>query len=264
MGADQVKDAVPLGWYVRVQFDELLNPDIEELLPIAGSDLSKGSLAKSQPVVLSCGGVNVPYDGYYDPSGNSFTWPLGPSLFIAPDATATTTIPTGSECTLMLKPDVIVDKDGEKVPQAQIGPYTFTLADMDLSSTSPAPPRDPTKPGTVAPEDPVVITFNAQVDVTSLGPAEVTIREVASCADTAGTVRTAKIDPVDKDATSIAISDAGAPMGAAFEPMKTYVITFVAGAQVTQDIAGGGTVDLPGPADLTLCFKTDKLAPPAP
>src|SRR5438874_1215445 len=55
MGADEVDDAVPLSWYLRIQFDELLNPDIEELLPISGSDLVQGSLAKSQPVVVSCG-----------------------------------------------------------------------------------------------------------------------------------------------------------------------------------------------------------------
>src|SRR5512138_3538599 len=33
-GASEVEDAVPLSWYVRVMFDELLNPDIEELVPI--------------------------------------------------------------------------------------------------------------------------------------------------------------------------------------------------------------------------------------
>jgi hypothetical protein len=252
---------VPLGWYVRIQFDELLNPDIEELLPIPGSDLSKGSLAKSQPVLLSCGGVNVPYDGYYNPSGNAFTWPLGPSLFIAPDEDATTAIPTGTECTLMLKPDVILDKDGEKVPQAQVGPYTFKIAEMALVSANPDAPKDPTKPATVAPEDPLVLTFNAQVNVGSLDPAEVSIREVASCDDPGGIVRTAAINPVDKDLTSIEISDAGAPMMAAFEPQKTYVITFAAGADVIQDIPNGGTVDLAPDDQKAICFKTDMLSP---
>lgn len=261
MGAAEVEDAVPLSWYVRVQFDELLNPDIEELLPIPDSDLSRGSLARSQPVVLSCGGVNVPYDGYYNPSGNNITWPLGPSLFIAP--LDSTTIPTGSDCTLMLKPDVIVDKDGEKVPAAQVGPYTFKIAPMKLVGTDPGAPRDPTKPGTVAPEDPLLVTFNAQVDATSLDAAEVTIREVANCADTAGITRTAAIAPADEDPTSIAISDADEltdPL--AFEAEKTYVITFAAGAQVTQDIASGGVVALPDATKLSICFKTDKATPP--
>ena len=258
-GATKVEDAVPLGWYVRIQFDELLNPEIEDLLPIPNSDLMQGSLARTQPVVLTCAGANVPYDGYYNPSGNSFTWPLGPSLFIQP--TDDTTIPTGADCTVMIK-DVVVDKDGEKVPGAQAGPFTFSIAPMDLVGTDPAPPRDATKPNTVAPEDPLVISFNAQVDVASLDVAEVSIREVASCDDTGGTARTAKIDPVEDDKTSIAISDDAAPTDASFEPEKIYVIEFAAGAQVTQDITNGGVVDLPGAAKLSICFKTDKLSPP--
>jgi hypothetical protein len=270
MGAPEVEDAVPLAWYVRVQFDELLNPDIEELLPIPDSDLFEGSLAKSQPVVLSCGGVNVPYDGYYNPSGNNITWPLGPSLFIAPlDAT---TIPTSSDCTLMLKPDVIVDKDGEKVPAAQVGPYTFKIAPMKFVGSDPAAPRDAAKPATVAPEDPLLVTFNAQVDVGSLDVAEVTILEIvlpsatAKCTDAdviaAGIPRVAAISAADKDPTSIAISDAAAGTDLAFEPEKTYVVTFAAGAKVLQDIANGGEVTLPTPDKLTICFKTDEISPP--
>ena len=264
MGAAEVEDAVPLAWYVRIQFDELLNPDIEELVPIADSDIFEGSLAKSQPVVLSCGGVNVPYDGYYNPSGNNITWPLGPSLFIQPPTAALATIPTGSACTLMLKADVILDKDGEKVPAAQVGPYNFKTAALDFLGADPAPPRNAAMPGTVAPEDPVLLTFNAQVDPTSLDAATVTIREVTACADTAGTVRIAAVAPAEDDPTSIAISIDGAVDDPAFDPEKTYVITFEAGASVNQDIVGGGTVELPGADKLTLCFKTAKLAPPPP
>jgi len=264
MGATEVEDAVPLAWYARVQFDELLNPDIEDLIPIADSDLFQGSLAKSQPVVLSCGGVNVAYDGYYNPSGNNITFPLGPSLFIAPTADAITTIPTGSDCTLMLKAEVIKDKDGQPVPATQAGPYTFKIAPMDLLAADPAPPKDATKPATVAPEDPVVLTFNAQVDVTSLDPTLVSIREVTSCADTAGTAHTAVISAVDKDATSVAISIIDAPAMESFDQQKTYVITFNAGAQVTQDIAPGGTVDLTTASVVKkpICFATAKFAPP--
>lgn len=267
-GATKVEDGVPLGWYVRIQFDELLNPDIEDLLPIPNSDLLQGSLARTQPVILTCAGANVPYDGYYDPSGNSVTWPLGPSLFIAPlDDTA---IPTGSDCTVMIKGDVVIDKDGVHVPggtEGGVGPYSFTLAPMDLVGTDPAAPKDATKPATVAPEDPLVISFNAQVAVDSLDVAEVSIREVASCADTAGTVRTAVITPHvinakgDIDKTSIEIADDAAPTDLAFDPEKIYVIEFADGAQVTQDIPNGGVVDLPAAGKLSICFKTDKKAP---
>jgi len=265
MPATKVTDGVPLSWYVRIQFDELLNPDIEDLLPIPDSDLMQGSLMRTQPVTLTCGAANVAYDGYYNPSGNSVTWPLGPSLYISP--LSHTGIPTGSECSVTIKGDVVVDKSGEHVPQTQIGPYTFQLADMELVGTDPAPPRDVTKPGTVAPEDPLIVSFNAQVQVDSLTAAEVLIREVADCKDAGGTTKTAVIsehvinEDGDVDKTSIEIRDSAAPTDAAFEPEKTYVITFVADSQVKQDIPDGGVVDLPAAADLSICFKTDELAP---
>lgn len=265
MGAAEVDDAVPLAWYVRVQFDELLNPDIEELIPIPDSDLMEGSLAKTQPVVLSCGGVNVPYDGYYNPSGNNITFPLGPSLYIAPTAAAITTIPTGSDCTLMLKADVIIDKDGEHVPAAQVGPYAFKIADMDLLAADPAPPKDPAKLTPVPPENPLLLTFNAQVDPLSLDPTLVTITEVTSCADTVGIPHLAVVAAADKDPTSVAISIADAPNDkVAFNAKTVYVVKFGAGAEVTQDITPGGSVDLTTASVLkkTICFETGEFAPP--
>jgi hypothetical protein len=260
MGVDEVTDAVPIGWYLRVQFDELLNPDIEELLPIPDSDLLQGSLAKSQPVVVSCAGANVPYDGYYNPSGNSLTWPLGPSLFIQP--LDDSTIPAGAECNLMIKSDVAADKDGEHVPAAQLGPYTFKIAPMAFVSTDPAPlAKGVTKPAAVAPEDPVLVSFNTRVDPASLTAAEVEIRQVANgnCAD-AGTVVTPTIDAADKDPTSIAIGVEGAPDDAAFLPETTYVIKFLS-ASVSQAMVNGVSADVPAADKLTLCFTTGKLSP---
>lgn len=266
----EVTDAAPLGWYVRIQFDELLDPDIEELLPIPDSELLKGSLAKSQPVTIVCTPpgastpVTIPYDGYYNPSGNYLTWPLGPSLFIEPINRAT--IPTASSCALTIKGDVAADKDGQNVPEAQRGPYRFTLAPMALVAEDPPPPKDPAMPTTISPKDPVVITFNAQVNVASLTAAEVVIREVSSCTDTGGVTRTARIvahrtdpdDPDKVDKASIEIRDEDAPTGNAWQAPKTIAISFAAGAQVTQDIVGaGGTVVLPAAGDLTLCFKTE-------
>jgi hypothetical protein len=265
-GADEVTDGVPLSWYVRIQFDELLNPDIEDLLPIPDSDLLQGSLARTQPVILTCAGANVPYDGYYNPSGNLLTWPVGPSLYIAPvDDAAYTSIPTGSACTVMIKADVVVDKDGERVPTNQVGPYSFSLADLELVGTDPGEPRDPTMPGTVAPEDPLVLSFNAQVDPASLSVGAVLLREVTACDGTGAVTRPAVVrahmtdDGVD--ATSIEIADSAAATDNGFLPEKTYLITFV-GANVKQDIANGGNVDLPAADELSICFKTDKLSPP--
>jgi hypothetical protein len=267
-GAAEVTDGVPLGWYVRIQFDELLDPDIEDLLPIPDSELLKGSLARTQPVTLTCAGANVAYDGYYNVSGNSLTWPLGPSLFIAPvDEAAYTSIPTGSDCTVTIKPDVVIDKDGERVPTAQVGPYSFKLAELSLLGTDPEAPRDPKMPGTVAPEDPLILTFNAHINVTSLSATDVLIQEVTACDGTGAIDKIAVVrehevgDDDEVDPASIEIVDAAAPTDAAFVPEKTYLITFRAGANVTQDIAGGGNVDLPLAAELSICFKTDELSP---
>jgi hypothetical protein len=274
MGADEVADVVPVGWYVRFQFDELLNPDkIEDLLPIIDSKgnntgLLKGSLASTQPVTITCGGVDVAYDGYYDPSGNSFTWPVGPSLFVTPDDTSK--IAAGTECQVTLQPDVVTDKDGNHVPADQLGPYKFKIADLVLVSTDPAAPKDPDKPSTINPAAPLIVTFNATVEVTSLSPAEVTMLSgVKSCTDTTGGVastveiaehRVDSKDPTSVDKTLIEISDAAGAPATAEKPKNawlvstTYVITFAAGADV-KDLAGA-MATLPDAAKLTICFKT--------
>src|SRR5687767_2341383 len=94
VGAEMVTDALPTAWYVRIVFDELLDPDIEDLSEVTdsngnGTGVFVGSIASTRPVTLTCGGNAVPYDGYYSPSGNYVTWPLGPSLVVKPiDPTA--------------------------------------------------------------------------------------------------------------------------------------------------------------------------------
>jgi hypothetical protein len=257
MGADEVTDTTPVNWYVRLQFDELLNPDVEELMPIVqdGQDtgISSGSLANTQPVTLTCGGVNVPYDGYYDPSGNAYTWPLGPSLYIAPNDTSK--VATGTECQVTIKPDVAADKDGNHVPTDQLGPYKFQIAALALTATNPAVPKDPTKPATVSPTKALVLTFNATIDATSLTAGEVLIRDATSCdpATATATVHTAVIT-ADKNKQAIDVSDSAAAAMEAFLHAKTYIITFPAGGQVKD--AAGGTGPLPEAADLTICFKT--------
>jgi hypothetical protein len=260
MGVDEVTDTVPVGWYVRIQFDELLNPDIEDL--IANTDTqgnttgtSHGSLASSQPVTITCGGVDVPYDGYYDPSGNSFTWEVGPSLFIAPSDTSM--VAAGTECQVSIKADKVVDKDGNRVPADQLGPYKFKIADLQLVSTTPAVPSDATKPETISPTAPLLVTFNATIDPASLVAGEVSIRSgLTSCADAAGLPSVAVIKLDAKDPTSLDISDqAGTAANTmnAWLPSTTYVITFV-GADV-KDLAGA-TAPLPEADKLSICFKT--------
>jgi hypothetical protein len=266
---DEATDTVPFGWYVRIVFDELLDGDVEELIPIkdnhgGNTGLFAGSLARTQPVTLSCGGVDIPYDGYYDVSGNPESWPLAPSLFIqplmfnnpsAPKAPPPFTVPSGTECEVALKPDVVTDKDGNKVPSTQLGPYKFRLAPMTLVAETPAAPKDPTMPVTIKATTPMVLSFNAPIKDDSITADKVTITEVESCSSTTGIVHPAVVSLDADNHQVLDVTEADAAGDDAWLHSKTFTITFNAGATV-QDAAGGvGT--LPGAGTLTLCFKTD-------
>lgn len=148
-GVDELVDAAPDGWYVRIVFDELLDPNIEDLEEITdpdtgeGTDTYEGHIANTHPVKLECesvggGFVEVDYDGYYSPSGNAVTWPLGPSLVIKPSDP--TEIATGKQCKVTIN-DNVTDKSGNKVPAAQRGPFTFKIAPIQLIAID--PPDDP-------------------------------------------------------------------------------------------------------------------------
>lgn len=173
MGVNELADANPSNWYARVMFDELLDPSIEDLVPIlddtgADTGTKAGTLANTQPFTLQCQSVNgnamvdIPYDGYYSPAGNKITWPVGPSLVIIPNEPAR--VATQSECQLTLK-DNIKDEDGNPVPADQRGPYKFKIAPIALvaADTSPADGDsiDPLFGG-------VDVTFNTAVDPTSI------------------------------------------------------------------------------------------------
>ena len=168
MGADEVANANPTNWYARVMFDELLDPSIEDLVPIlddTGMDTGTemGTLANTQPFTLQCQSVNggalvdIPYDGYYSPAGNKITWPVGPSLVITPSSP--TLVATQSECQLTLK-DNIKDEDGNPVPADQRGPYKFKIAPVAVIAADTAPADgdsvDPIAAG-------VDLTFNTDV-----------------------------------------------------------------------------------------------------
>ncbi len=134
------------GWYVRIMFDELLDTRIEELTEILdeetgeGTGTFAGSIRGANPVTLQCQSVvdnefvNVDYDGYYSPSGNRITWPVGPSLVIKPNDPAL--VATGKECQITIN-DTVVDKDGRPVPAAQRGPYSFKIAPIEIIATDP-------------------------------------------------------------------------------------------------------------------------------
>jgi len=141
-----IAEAAPGGWYVRIMFDELLDPTIEKLIPIL-DELGQptgtfiGSLEDSQPVTLECQGVDdafhpVPYDGYYSPSGNAVTWPVGPSLVIKP--LDPTIVPVASDCRVTIKADLIKDKEGIAVPSDQLGPFVFKTQPVSIVGTFPS------------------------------------------------------------------------------------------------------------------------------
>jgi hypothetical protein len=179
-----VDDAYPDGWYVRIMFDELLNPAVEELVDADGAPcdttaldaLCSGTIAGTHPVTLQCVSsvtgqmVNVDYDGYYSPAGNNITWPLGPSLVIKPNDPLT--VATNTECQVTLGNN-IVDKDGEPVPDMQRGPYKFKIAPIKVILMD--PPVDdpdyehPVDALTMYFDNPYV-QFNTYVDLSTLCP----------------------------------------------------------------------------------------------
>jgi hypothetical protein len=176
--AAPVDNAYPDGWYIRIMFDELLDPDIEALTPVIDEDTGEetgaftASIAGTHPVKLECKNlagafVEIDYDGYYSPSGNRITWPLGPSLVIKPSDPEL--ISTNSECQVTIN-DNVVDKSGVAVEATQRGPFKFTVAPIKVIAID--PPDDPEF------DDPIdalqiyfdnpYIQFNTNVDLDSL------------------------------------------------------------------------------------------------
>jgi hypothetical protein len=169
---EEVTDAYPDGWYVRVMFDELLDPSVEELVDI-DADTQSGTIANTHPVQLQCQNlagqlVDVDYDGYYSPAGNNVTWPLGPSLVIKPNLP--TTIATGHECQITIN-ESVTDKSGNPVDAAQRGPYKFKIAEITPLATDPTDSGDTAEPVEVdafAPfSDNFYLQFNTEVQLSS-------------------------------------------------------------------------------------------------
>jgi hypothetical protein len=265
-GVEIVEDAPPTSWHARIMFDELLNPDIEDLIPILDpmsmvpTGQFNGSLAATQPAELFCGltaetRVAVGYDGYYVPNGNAFTYPLGPSLVILPvDASD---IAAGSTCTVALK-DNVVDKDGNVVPEDQRGAYEFLVAPLEQLDASIAE-----KTKDVAVTAALALDFNGFVQVATLDPTEVDIMEgaialdgdgnvtAAACA-AAATPHVAKVAAVMGSSTGLKISLNDPVVAAnAWDPGRLYVVTINDGAEVADK--AGGTADVGG---FKVCFAT--------
>ncbi|HMG24315.1 MAG TPA: hypothetical protein VK607_23430 [Kofleriaceae bacterium] len=286
--ATGVAEAVPPAWFVRIVFDKLLNPAVEELIDEVDAQgrptgVKLGSLKHTQPVTLRCNGADVPYDGYYAPNGNRQSWPLGPSLFIEP--LDPTSVPVGSLCTIRLGDD-IHSKTGQAVPDDQRD-YQFQLAAMALRFSEPAP--DDKNDGSISlgVDTPVDFFFTAplekgnevttgkdKITLSKLPPAEVNITfgpnkdgeaDPAVCDGSAGApvdptkVRTYLLGTTLTTTQLVLRIDLGDPTSAApeagWEPDSTYRLQFVDGATV-EPLQHGDPAELPGASDYTLCFHT--------
>ncbi len=152
-----VMDATPTGWHARFIFSELIDPSIEELIETDG--VVTGSLAESQPFVLSCGGAEVAYSGWLDPSGNHLSYPPGPSLVAQP----LDFIATGTLCEVSLRGGVVTDKDDEEFPGDHLGPYPFGIAPLSIGDPDPLDGSEGVDPAAA-----ISIPFNAPIDLATV------------------------------------------------------------------------------------------------
>lgn len=177
---EPVANAYPDGWYVRIMFDELLDASIEELTPIlddSGLETGAftGSIRGANPISLRCRSsvtnelIDIDYDGYYSPSGNRVTWPVGPSLVIKPNDP--TLIATNTDCEITLNP-IVRDKQGEEIPEAQRGPFPFRIAPISVVTIDPVDDPDGASPvdALYLYYDNAYVQFNTTVDVSSICP----------------------------------------------------------------------------------------------
>jgi hypothetical protein len=276
-------EGVPPAWIVRVVFDKLLDPSVEDLVPIdptmpAGAQ--KGTLVNTQPVTLKCDGVDVPYDGYYVPNGNRVSWPLGPALFIQP--VSATSVATGASCEISIK-DVVHNKSGEPVPTDQ-RTYKFKIAPMKLRFSDPDPSDGDNGDIVLPPESPVRFYWTAAFTGTPfVDPNEIKIFEApnvnigngnsdgdpdpAVCngggTQVAAVDITTSIEPPRKGASAATIATTTALVldlqvatsnpDLKWKPMTTYRVEFGAGAKLSPKQQGP---DGKFPEGYKLCFHT--------
>jgi Bacterial Ig-like domain len=229
-----VLDATPVGWHARFIFDELIDPSIEELIDTDGT--ITGSIAAADPFVLSCGGVEIPYEGWYDPTGNHLSYPPGPSLVVhAIDFVATST-----PCEVALRDGVVTDKDGEDVPGDHVGPYPFTIAPLSIGEVDPADATTGVDPTAV-----ISIPFNAPIDLDTVAD-QITVND--GTADIEIEVGY-PLDPKTMEPTDDTIVEVTPVGGLAAGTM--YTVTVLGGT--IADIAAGALAD---DAGITFSFST--------
>jgi hypothetical protein len=289
---DGAAQAAPPVWFVRIVFDMLLDPNVEDLVPDDNGD-TIGTLKNTQPVTLTCNGVNIAYDGYYVPNGNKQSWPLGPALFIQPNFP--TNAPTGASCTVSIK-DSVHNKAGQ--PVANQRDFTFKLAPMSFRFSDPEPgdqmdgsvvvdpmtaiqlfwtaelkasdatitiPTDPPQSFSLSDLDPTKVSLIASTNLNISATNPNGDPDPSVCQGTGTPVNPANIraylagQNATTDALVLRIDAGGDPalmaMGQLWQPTTTYLLTFADGASVTPR-QGGDPGVLPGAQDFSLCFHT--------
>jgi hypothetical protein len=236
VGAIAVNDTVPVGFQTRIVFSELLDTSVEVLEDRDMDDVVEGHIDTTQPVSLTCGGAEVDYDGFYDPSGNDVSAPPGPSLVIFPINGFPAA--TGSECAVTVG-SAVTDKDGNGVPAQYAGPHSFTLAPLHITATDPGNGAEGVEPAGAL----LLLGFNAPIDPASLDAADVTLSD--------GTGDVPVGVALDPSQTLILVS----PQGGNLEGETTYTLTFPASATLT-DVLGG---ELVNDADVIVTFTTGPL-----
>lgn len=170
----------PLGWGLRVVFDELLDGDAVETLDCDEDDdgvpndpfVCDGHIDTTNPVQIVCGATVIEYDGYYVPNGNKDSFPVGPSLVIEPNAALAA---AGSNCMLTINP-IVKDRSGEGVATgAQTSAFTLPVASLALVATDPADADAVPDRGVLDPDGAVAFIFNALIDGTSIAATEVVL-----------------------------------------------------------------------------------------
>jgi hypothetical protein len=224
-------DAVDLtlctgGWNTRFIFSELLDPDIEQLVDNGDGTMS-GSLDDSQPFTVTCNDVEVPYGGFYDPSGNFLPFPSGPGLLMTPNAY----VATGSSCTVALVDDKVTDKDGELVPSDQLGPYGFIIAPLHvLADADGVPTTDPANATEgVDPASKITIPFNAPIAFDSVTADNIVLATTADPATPIALTFAYSSEAVE-DSTDVTVDPTAiVATPAALEVNTEYIVTVSAG-----------------------------------
>lgn len=288
-GADKTGTAegAPPNWFARLVFDKLLDPNVEDLVPVDLANpmgVQKGTLARTQPVTLKCNGVDVAYDGYYAPGGSKTSMPPGPSIVIQP--VSAVSVQTGATCELGIK-DIVHNKKGESVPTEQRA-ATFKIGPMALRFSSPDPSDDGAKDGTLELDldQPVLFYFTAAIPTFTAAPASFpAIADIHIFEGTSAAICTADVATLTRVPDADVVADRDTFLAAVFgitsaatratntdpimdlsvgsdpdhfwKPETFYRIEFGSAARM---LAAQGGPAATFPAGFKLCFKT--TAPP--